>query len=838
VNFLSAYDARTGKVQWNRAADDEAKDGSDGGVGFMAAPVACGNVLLTPMTDGGSMWLYGISPDDGHTLWKTYLCDEPAGGCEPWSPMEVAVEGRDAYVLCGAGVVFAVDGTSGAIRWVVRYQRTPKGTSGRRVVRNPYGGSRLEEYSGWMEDKLIPLGRQLVVMASDHDMLLCLDCRSGEKLWDSPRTLPGGPAVDYCIGIKGRGLFVAGRSSVRRYDIPTGKFNWEYPGKNDPAMESFGRGVLTDDALYVPVKDSVLKLNLDKQDPDKSQAVSQVGVRLTSPDPVGNLYSDGEKMWVLSANRIYSLTHLEYRMQALDKRIAAGDSSALLDRMRLVSKNEQWDQAMQDLRNAYALISKQQDRDAAAAAVFGVIDELKLAALRPAAVLDSLAQVFAEEGASLKPEMRVKLDSVLSSALAALPRAKSPGAAASVLAAAPLYKQDFLVLSAARSIKAVSNADDKAVLQAAVTGGKEPASLIAAEAWAILDPEAAKPVLKPWLGSGDNKVKLLTARALIQAGDASAIPTLIEMLGGADIPTCNRAFQTLRGATGKNDLIYTAYASAEERNKQIQSWRDWYEANKESVKLALPLPDAGTQLGRTLVFSQGRSQVVEIDNSGKEISKRNIAQCWSGVGLPNGNRLVAVTSQPKVIEYDGEWKEVWSVDGLPAGTWSVDRSPDGSTILACADAAQIIEVKAGTKEKKVLWRGDGGGRPIFAKRLESGNTLICLQGLNKVIEVDGTGKQIWEAGNLVNPFSAQRMENGNTLIAAMINGANGMIVEVDSKGAQVKVHKQGIRQLYAAERMIDGSIMYCDQLGLHKVDAEGKPVFSRRETNITGFSNF
>lgn len=838
VNYLSAYDARTGKVQWNRAADDDAKDGADGGVGFMAAPVACGNVLLTPMTDGGAMWLYGLSPDDGRTLWKTYLCDEPAGGCEPWSPMGVAVEGRDAYVLCGAGVVFAVDGTSGAVRWVVRYKRTPKGASGRRMVRNPYGNQRLEEYSGWSEDKLLPLGRQLVVMASDHDMLLCLDCRTGEKLWDSPRTLPGGPAVDYCVGVKGRGLYVAGKTSVRRYDIPTGKFNWEYPGRNDPPMESFGRGVLTEDAVYMPVKDSVLKLALDKQAGDKSQALSQVGVRLTSPDPVGNLYSDGEKMWVLSANRIYSLTHLEYRMQALEKRIAAGDSAALLDRMRLVAKNEQWDQAMDDLKNAYTLLGKQQDRDAAASAIFNVIDELKLTAVRPSAVLETLAQIFAEDAAALKPEQRVKLDSVLASSLSALPRAKPPGTAASILAAAPLYKQDFLVVSAARSLKSVVKADDKAVLQAAATSGQEPASLIAAEAWAILDPEAARPVLRPWLSSGDSKVKLLTARALLQAGDTTAIPTLIDLLGGGDVPTCNRAFQILRGATGKNDLAYTAYAAADERNKQIQKWREWYDASKESIELKLPLPDTGTQLGRTLICSQGRSQIVEIDAGGKEISKRTIQQAWSAVGLPNGNRLVAVTTQPKVIEYDSEWKEVWSVDGLPAGTWSVDRSTDGATVLACADAAQIIEIKAGTKDKKVLWRGDGSGRPVHAKRLESGNTLICLQGQNKVIEVDAAGKQVWEAGNLVNPFSAQRLENGNTLIAAMVNGANGMIVEVDNAGKQVKVHKQGVRQLYAAERLLDGSIMYCDQQGLHKIDGEGKATFSRREGNITGFSNF
>jgi hypothetical protein len=414
-----------------------------------------------------------------------------------------------------------------------------------------------------------------------------------------------------------------------------------------------------------------------------------------------------------------------------------------------------------------------------------------------------------------------------------------PGSAASVLAAAPLYRQDFLVMSAARSLKAVAKAEDKAVLQAAVTGGKEPASLVAAEAWAILDPEAARSALRPWLGSGDAKVKLLAARALLQAGDSTAIPALIEMLGSADIPTCNRAFQVLRTATGKNDIVYTAYAAAADRNKQIQSWRDWYEASKESIKLKLPLPDTGTQLGRTLICSQNRSQVVEIDATGKEISRRAIPQPWSGVGLPNGNRLIACTTPPfQVVEYDSDWKEVWKVDGLPSGTWSVDRSLDGTTVLACLEAAQIIEVKAGGKEKKVLWRGDGSGRPVFAKRLESGNTLICLQGPNKVIEIDAAGKQVWEAGNLVNPFSAQRLESGNTLIAAMVNGANGTIVEVDTGGKQVKIHKQGVRQLYAAERLLDGSIMYCDQQGLHKIDAEGKTIFSRRESNITGFSNF
>lgn len=833
VNWLAAYDIRTGKVQWHRAADDEAKDGSDGGMGFMAAPVACGSVLLAPATDGGSMWLLGIAPDDGRTLWKTYLCDEPAGGCDPWSPIKVAVEGRDAYVLCGAGVVFAVDGTTGAIRWVVRYQRDKKSTSTRMVMRGGYGGAaRLEDYDGWSEEMLVPVGRQLLVMASDSAWLFSLDCRSGEFLWRSPRTTGG--AASYCIGVKGRAMFVGGTTQVRRVDIPSGKIVWEYP-KEGPAIESYGRAVLTDDALYVPVKDSVLKL-----DPETGLEVSQVGVRLTSHDPVGNLYSDGEKLWVLSANRFYSLTHLEYLMKSLEKRIEEGDSGALLDRMRLLVKSEEWDAAMSDLRNAYVLIRQQKDRDSAAAAVFTTLDELKLSSQRPTVVLAALTELFADDAAALKPEQRVKLEGMLASALAAIPRKKSPGIAQNVLAAAPLMRQDFLVHSAAKVLKSAATSEDQQALAAAVQSGQEPASVIAAEAWAMVDPDSARVALRPWLGSGDAKIKLLTARALLQAGDTMALQSLIELLDHADLSTRIRSYQALRAATAKNDLPFTAYAPAAERTKQAQGWKEWYAASKDSIKLTLPLPETGTQLGRTLVCSHGRNQIVELDANFKEIGKRPMAQVWSAKGLPDGNRLVGSTQQNRVVEYDDKWNEKWSVDGLPSGVYGIDRSIDGNTIVACADAGpvpQVLEITP-NKEKKVLWKGDGSGRPVFVRRLENGNTLISLQGSNKVIEVDATGKQVWEASTPINPYSAQRLENGNTLVAAMIHGANGTIVEIDRAGRQTKIVKQGLRNVYAAERLENGNLLYADILGLHEIDPEGKSIFSRRENGITGFSRF
>ena len=96
-------------------------------------------------------------------------------------------------------------------------------------------------------------------MSSDSDRILALDRRTGERIWESPRTSPFGSVANYCLGVNGRGLFVAGQNVVRRYDIPSGRLVQEKEFKED----SLGRGCVTDDAVYVPVKDSILKLDLE-----------------------------------------------------------------------------------------------------------------------------------------------------------------------------------------------------------------------------------------------------------------------------------------------------------------------------------------------------------------------------------------------------------------------------------------------------------------------------------------------------------------------------------------------------------------------------------------------
>jgi hypothetical protein len=57
--------------------------------------------------------------------------------------------------------------------------------------------------------------------------------------------------------------------------------------------------------------------------------------------------------------------------------------------------------------------------------------------------------------------------------------------------------------------------------------------------------------------------------------------------------------------------------------------------------------------------------------------------------------------------------------------------------------------------------------PIYCQRLDSGNTLVSIRGLSRIVELDTSGRVLWEVGAplVLNPYSAVRLANGNTLIA-------------------------------------------------------------------------
>ena len=126
-NFLTAYEAHSGKVLWRYpggrefyredAADSEREHTEDGSgfyeLGFMGPPAPLGRLVLAPVQKAGDLWLYALDRRDGTLVWRTFLCEELPSASDPWAPVGIAVQGGEVYVSTGCSAVMALDSRTG-----------------------------------------------------------------------------------------------------------------------------------------------------------------------------------------------------------------------------------------------------------------------------------------------------------------------------------------------------------------------------------------------------------------------------------------------------------------------------------------------------------------------------------------------------------------------------------------------------------------------------------------------------------------------------------------------------------------------------------------------------
>ena len=316
-NFLTAYDLETGYFLWRLPPPEflqksaEKKPDPDNpeevDIGFVSAPIGYGSFLLVPVNSGGAIYVYALdSKNEGKVIWKSYLTDEPSGGADPWSPVTLSLEGSDLYATCGSGAFFVLDPATGSVRFARRYARHGKPNQAMRRVVNQ---ATLLEMDGWNEDMVIPYGNVAIVFASDMDMIYAYDRQTGQFAWKCPFEAQPDTKVDYLIGVHNHILYAGGSQEVIAYDLKgEGRMiwtaSWTAREHFDDAT-SYGRGMLTADGIYLPIEDSILKLDLETGKP-----LARVGVSLDAKIPVGNLYSDGEKIWTVCGNRFYALGNI------------------------------------------------------------------------------------------------------------------------------------------------------------------------------------------------------------------------------------------------------------------------------------------------------------------------------------------------------------------------------------------------------------------------------------------------------------------------------------------------------------------------------------------------
>ncbi len=335
TNFLVAYEAVSGRVLWTLPKNsglafrsDPAQipaqvpapgnqvpaDADPRGVatpapqeepwlangGFMGAPLGFNKTLIVPVNVGGAIYVYGLDPNDsGRTLWKTYLCDEPETSAAPWAPITLTIDGTDLFVASGMGVIFVLDPTTGAIRFAQRYDRL--GERNQYLANFGWQVNRLD-FDGWSEDLVVPYSRQMICFCSDTKKIFAIDRTTAELIWEVEMN-PLGFRIDYVIGIQNDVLFAGGPETIIAIDLSgEGRMLWG----GDQLFEqgkSVGRAMLCADGLYVPVDDTIVRFDAGRRE-GKPRILNTVHVNCGNNGPCGNLFSDGERIWIQYINRL------------------------------------------------------------------------------------------------------------------------------------------------------------------------------------------------------------------------------------------------------------------------------------------------------------------------------------------------------------------------------------------------------------------------------------------------------------------------------------------------------------------------------------------------------
>lgn len=851
TNYLTAYDAKSGKLLWHRAAGVSTKEKSQEKVGFVGSPVPYASLLIAPVADNGEVWVYGLSQKTGKTLWKSKLCDEPTGGAATWSPTKISVDGGEVYVGTGAGVVFALDGMTGSVRWAFRYPRTGR--------QNNYGGRygraniKMLVPMGLDEDLVIPYGRALVVMASDHDVIFAIDRRKGTFLWQTPVQLENEFPVNYCVGIYKNGMYLAGPKTIRRYDLRGGSLNWikklKTSDENDDA--SFGRAVVTDDGVYVPVKDSILKLSHK----DGSE-LGQQGVVLAGHAPVGNLYSDGERMFVLNPNRLSALGDIKSRMQALDKKVQGGDLTAHLERMRLRGRLKNHKGAIADLKAIVQRLEKKRvgrNDSRMLAVLLTSIDELRLPGIAPLETLRLLEKTRKVGGQSITmTEGRVinrteaARNQQVRAALIAIRKHKPAGAIPVIMQAGPLYGTPHLQNAARMAVRDLAIKEDVAGFRKSLNSKDLVTRRLAVAGLSRIDAKPVTDALKTAIKDSDESLRLEAAVALCNRIDADGLTVLANLLTSKNLQMRIRASRYLRRITGKR-FQFVAFEKTETRSKAAEAWKNWVATNGKSASLT-PVAEDALLLGRTLVANQSNNHVIEYGADGK-IAKRIPVSAPSAVlGLPDGHRLIASTGRNTITEYDGSWNVVRTISTASKGQpYSLRLLENGNILVAMYSSRRVVEYD---RKGNVKWEAVVAGNASDAYRMSNGNTLVSIYGYyygksgsfgsrrstrlssrtstGQLIEIDKAGKIVKEHNAASRPWSASQLENGNLLVA---DYTKRLVTEIDAKGKTVW-QKAGLNGPLHAQRLPDGNTLIVHSRGVSEYDPSGKEVWSKIGTNI------
>jgi acetyl esterase/lipase len=258
-------------------------------------------------------------------------------------------------------------------------------------------------------------------------------------------------------------------------------------------------------------------------------------------------------------------------------------------------------------------------------------------------------------------------------------------------------------------------------------------------------------------GTQDNYVAYEQSLWMIERLIAAGVPAELETISGAG--------HGFRGA------------DAQRADERAIAWLDKY---------LKPKPAAHT----LLISDHGpNGEIAEIEwPSGRLLWKAPNDHGHDVQALPNGHVLFTINPQKKVVEIDGDHREVWNYSEGLEHPIAAQRLANGNTLISDARMGKVIEV---TADKRVVWKYENPDlanmRSRNAHRTGEGTTLIAVEAEGKLIEVNQAGKIIWEwqapNGRNRRLYMGRRLAGGNTVMSL---SDPGELVEVDRSGKIVR----------------------------------------------------
>jgi HEAT repeat protein len=325
--------------------------------------------------------------------------------------------------------------------------------------------------------------------------------------------------------------------------------------------------------------------------------------------------------------------------------------------------------------------------------------------------------------------------------------------------------------------------------------------------------------LRKLLKDPDPPVRLQAALGLAWMRDRDAVPVLIALLGELAPEQADEAEDYLRRLAGERPPAMPDGAS-DSREKRRDAWQSWWKENGSKIEMVARLaPGQATRfLNYTVLVQPNNGMVSEIGPDGKvRWQITGLQNTWDAQVLPGDHVLITEYNQRRVTERNFKGEIIWekSVQTWPIGA---QRLPNGHTLVAAHN--QIIEVDRAKKEivtinrqfndimtagktrdgqivcitsQGTCIRYNAEGKEVKSFHIQqvgnvsnevlpNGNILVAALYVNKVIEYDPEGKEVWSA-NVTQPLSVSRMPNGHTLVVPQQWPSK--LIELDRQGKQV-----------------------------------------------------